>query len=254
MSQPTPLQSLVRISGSKGSLEYGNESIRFEIVFTRRKTLQVSVHADERVAIRAPLGTSTDKIAEWLRKQAAWIIKHRHNFRRQPKVPQLRYLSGELHLYLGRHYRLRVRQGARDRVTLNDQELLVECVATATSARTRQLLEVWYQQQALVQFAESLERCFSPFRRLGLARPSLRIQRMKTRWGSMSVKNRMSLNLDLIHTPLECLDYVVTHELCHLLHRNHGPGFYRLLAQLMPDWRMRKHTLKNIQISPDSHN
>jgi len=236
-------------------MDYENESIRFEIVFTRRKTLQIFVHADERVVVRAPFGAPADEIAEWVRRKAAWVLKHQRNFRQlPPPTPPPRYCSGELHWYLGRQYRLRVGPGALDRVTLNHRELLVECAATATPAQIRQLLESWYETQAVVEFAESLERCFPPFRPLGHNRPQIRIRRMKTRWGSMSAKNRMTLNLALIHSSLDCLDYVVTHELCHLLHRNHGPGFYRLLEQLMPDWRVHKQTLKNTLITPDNHN
>jgi predicted metal-dependent hydrolase len=230
-------------------MDYGHESIRFEIVFTRRKTLQISVHADERVVIRAPFGTSADKIAEWVRRKAGWVLKHQRNFRQSPPpTPPPRYLNGEMHWYLGHQYRLRVGPGALDRVTLNHHELLVECAAAATPVNTQQLLEAWYQEQALMQFAQSLERCFPPFRQLGLNRPQIRIRRMKTRWGSMSAKNRMTLNLGLIHSSLDCLDYVVTHELCHLLHRNHGPAFYRLLEQLMSDWRVRKQRLKNTPV------
>ncbi|MEZ5583116.1 MAG: SprT family zinc-dependent metalloprotease [Candidatus Competibacteraceae bacterium] len=207
--------------------------------------MQISVHADERVVIRAPLGASVDKIAEWVRKKADWVRKHQHNFRQRPLPTPLCYLSGEMHPFLGSQYRLRVCQGALEQVTLNPNELLVECATVATPARARQLLESWYETQATVQFAESLERCFPPFLQLGLKRPSLRIRRMKTRWGSLSAKNRMTLNLELIYAPLDCLDYVVTHELCHLLHRNHGPAFYGLLEQVMPDWRLHKQRLKN---------
>ena len=67
---------------------------------------------------------------------------------------------------------------------------------------------------------------------------------MRTRWGSLSLRGTLTLNIALIQTPRECLEYVITHELCHLLHRNHGPKFYRLLEELVPDWARRKQKLE----------
>ena len=74
--------------------------------------------------------------------------------------------------------------------------------------------------------------------------PALKIRKMKTLWGSFSVKRGITLNLELIKAPRECIEYVVIHELCHLFHLNHGPKFYNLLEQFLPDWTKRKHKLE----------
>ncbi|MEW8307657.1 MAG: M48 family metallopeptidase, partial [gamma proteobacterium symbiont of Ctena orbiculata] len=95
-----------------------------------------------------------------------------------------------------------------------------------------------------IKFTESLDRCSLQFQRMGYAPPAIHIGRMKTRWGSLSSRGLLTLNRDLIRAPRECIDYVVTHELCHLKHKDHSRAFYRLLEQVMPDWDKRKHRLE----------
>lgn len=102
---------------------------------------------------------------------------------------------------------------------------------------------ITYGQETLA-FDPSFERCWPVFEKQGYKRPSLKIRTMKTRWGSLSSKGNLTLNTTLIRAPRECIDYVLTHELCHLAHRNHGPAFYRLLEQAMPDWKKRKDKLE----------
>ncbi|MEW6711481.1 MAG: M48 family metallopeptidase, partial [Candidatus Riflebacteria bacterium] len=82
------------------------------------------------------------------------------------------------------------------------------------------------------------------FRTLGLKKPGIKIRRMQKRWGSLSVPSTINLNPELIKASKECLDYVVTHELCHLIHHDHSPAFYRLLSSIMPDWQKTKTKLE----------
>lgn len=95
-------------------------------------------------------------------------------------------------------------------------------------------------------FKEILAERFDTFRQRGHECPSLKIRKMKTRWGSLAGGRRMTLNLWLILAPRECIEYVIVHELCHLEHRGHGRRFYRLMDELMPDWRERKRQLEEI--------
>ena len=87
-------------------------------------------------------------------------------------------------------------------------------------------------------------RYLNDFKLPGSTLPRLAIRRMKTRWGSMSPNGTLTLNSDLVRAPRECIEYVVTHELCHLKHRHHDAAFYGLLEQHMPDWEKRKHKLE----------
>ena len=110
--------------------------------------------------------------------------------------------------------------------------------------RTKNLLLSWYKDRAHEKFDESFERCWPKFKGRGFLRPGLKIRHMKTRWGSLSKSGTLTLNVNLIQAPRDCIDYVITHELCHLEHHNHSAEFYRLLEKMMPDWEARKHKLE----------
>ena len=110
------------------------------------------------------------------------------------------------------------------------------------------MLDTWYREQARRHFNTEIDRQFPFFADRGHARPLLRVKRMKSRWGSLSSRGYINLNLALIQLPRPCLEYVVTHELCHLEHMNHGPGFQRLMDQRLPDWRARKALLNRLPV------
>jgi len=224
---------------------YGQQEISFEIVPARRTTMEIAVHPDGRVIVKSPPGLSPNEIRQrvlnrvrWISRQIAWFQQF------QPRTPPRKYVGGETHLYLGRQYRLKLIRGGRNQVKLDRGRLLVLCKGEASPEKVRRLLDGWYLEKARKQFAESLDLCFPPFQRMGCKKPPLRIRRMKTRWGSLSHSGVMTLNRELIRAPRKCIDYVVTHELCHLKHKNHSPEFFRLLEQTMPDWETRKHRLE----------
>jgi len=116
--------------------------------------------------------------------------------------------------------------GAEPSVKLSRGFLRVSVKEKVESAVIKQLLDCWYAEKALQHFSVSFERCWSAFEKQGLPRPNLKVRTMKTRWGSLSSKGNLALNLALIRAPRECIDYVMTHELCHLVHSNHELGFY----------------------------
>jgi hypothetical protein len=92
--------------------------------------------------------------------------------------------------------------------------------------------------------ADTLARVFPPFARRGLAAPAICVRSMRKRWGSLSRNGRMTLNSRLIEAPQKCIEYVVVHELCHLIHHDHSPQFLKLLSRVMPDWEKRKARLE----------
>ena len=223
---------------------WGHTKIDFSYRFAERKTLAISVHPDLAVTARAPEGTEVEEIRERIRKRGAWIRKRWREFELYlPKQPPRQYVSGESHRYLGCQYRLKVLQGKDDSVKCLRGYLRVTSSREPTSARTEKQLGEWYRHHAHRVFGERLDVCLQRVAREGVETPTLRIQKMTSRWGSCSELGRIILNLELIKAPKECIDYVITHELCHLKEKHHGPHFWRLLEKLMPDYRERRKRL-----------
>lgn len=219
--------------------------IEFQVIWANRKSLEIAVHPDCAVIVTAPKSADVSAIDLKVRKRARWIFKQIKYFSQfTPKTPPRNYIPGETHLYLGRQYRLKTIIGDYEFVKLIRGKFIVSLRKANTTERTKELLQQWYSDKAVVQLGNSFERCWSIFNGLGLSKPIFVIRPMKKRWGSLSNNGRLTLNPDLVRAPKECIDYVVIHELCHLKHHDHGPDFYKLLESVIPDWEKIKHRLE----------
>lgn len=224
---------------------YGKETIRFKLLFGDRKTLEIAVHPDKTVVVKAPRGTGHAVIRKKVFNRAGWIRRQIHFFQKfDPRTPERNYVGGETHLYLGRKYRLKIDRSTRNDVKLVRGFFRVGVDGVNSSEHIKCLMDAWYAEKALLRFQESFNLCWPLFERLSQQKPRMQICRMKKRWGSISKKGLLTLNTGLIRAPRECIDYVITHELCHLLYHDHGPDFYRLLEKVMPDWEKRKTKLE----------
>jgi predicted metal-dependent hydrolase len=211
----------------------------------RRRTLAIEVHPDLRVIVRAPARASERFIADRVREREPWIRRTLDRLQQagHEPPPRLAYIDGEIHRHLGEPCRLRVLRAVRAGVRLVGDELQVALRGEPTPARVRRALEAWYREQALALAAELLAGRFAPFAARSHVAPALAVRSMRRRWGSLVARRRMTLNVALVRAPRELFEYVVVHELCHLEHDGHGRGFYRLMDQLMPDWRARRRAL-----------
>lgn len=233
------------MSSTRRALADGKENIDFTLSYVDRKTLEIAVHPDQTVVVKAPLGTDVEEIQRRVFRRAAWIARQLRFFEQfEPRTPARCYVGGETHLYLGRHYRLKISRGDRDAVKLTRGYFEIEVKGDISPKNIKGLLEGWYRGKAVVKFRESLDRCWSHFEKSSLSKPWLQVKRMRKRWGSLSPNGMLTLNSDLIRAPRECIDYVITHELVHLWYNNHGPEFGRFLDKVMPDWEKRKHRLE----------
>ena len=232
------------MSETNRTLAYAGETIPFHLSYSKRKTLEIAVHPDGSVVVKAPLGSDETFVENFIYKRARWIRRQlRHFAQFEPRTPKRRFVGGESHLYLGKQYRLRIRPSDTDEVLLKRGFFYIQAVDDEPE-HIAMLLEAWYRSKAEVYFAQVFEECWQLFEKRRVKKPALKIRKMKTLWGSFSSKRGITLNLELIRAPRECIEYVIIHELCHLLHLNHGPEFYNLLEQLLPDWMERKHKLE----------
>jgi predicted metal-dependent hydrolase len=228
------------------SAEYGCFSFNYTVVRRERKTLEIAVEPDSTVRVAAPRSASSERIAQKVKKRASWILQQQRYFEQfTPRTPERRYLSGETHLYLGRQYRLKVINAVSDSVKLLRGYIVVQTARPKESAETKRMVEQWYAQKARARFQERIELCMQRFPRPNSMMPSgVTIRTMQKRWGSMSQGRRLMLNQRLIQAPVDTIDYVITHELCHLLEPDHSPRFFRLLKRVMDDWEQRKEKLE----------
>lgn len=227
-------------------VDYGTTTIPYVVTRADRKRVSIEVHPKLMVMVTAPMDATREAIQDAVLSKARWIVRQRRYFvDLLPHTPARRYVSGESHLYLGRKYRLRIHEGDADEcVKLDGGYLHIFTKAPDSLETKRALLADWYHGHAERLLPNRVSVCLT-HSLLRDARPTqVRIRKLAKRWGSCSPQGRLSLNVDLIRAPRGCIDYVITHELCHLIEPNHSSNFMRLLDRVMPDWRDRKQQLE----------
>lgn len=229
------------------TIDCGAESVPVAVEFRDRSRLSISVHPDGSVTALAPMGRTLGDVEKHLERRRSWIVKQRRHFSKYKPLPsEKKWVSGETHLYLGRQYRLRVKEAGVASVKLIGAYFEVEVRDRGDVSSIADAVERWYRSHADPVFLTRMNHCLAAAPS-ALAPPiNLRIRTMNRRWGSCSKAGTITLNTDLIKVPIHCIDYVITHELCHLCEHNHGEAFFRLLSRCMPDWKQRKERLDSI--------
>ena len=232
------------------TLEYGKTNITYQLSYNDRETLAIHVHPDLHVTVEAPLDSEFSEIEKRLHKRASWILRQQQNFRRYSfDIPPRKYVSGETHRLLGRQYQLKVLQGEnkKEYIKMDREHILVGVRDKSDQERVRKRLTNWYRQRAHEIFCERVEVWFPRFERYGIKHPEVAVRQMHSQWGSCSVKGKMNLNLKLVMVPRQFIDYVIVHELCHLIEHNHSPSFYALMSKIMPDWEEKRESLNQFE-------
>ena len=184
----------------------------------------------------------------------SWINRQQKKFVRQTRESAREMVTGESHYFKGTRYRLDIvecsgRSGVR---IVNNNTLQLQVRPGADRMSRQQVLERWYRQQLEAHILD-LSSLWAPV--LGVEVNECRIKRMKTLWGSCNIQaKRVWLNLELARKPLRCLEYVLVHEMVHLLERRHNERFRSLMDQVMPDWRLRKDELNRMPLADEGWN
>lgn len=212
---------------------------------TRRRTMGLYVFPDGRVEIRVPKGTPRHQAIAFARGREAWL---RDTLSGLPEtLPTPRYENGARHPYLGEALTLHVRRGRTRRAVRQEDRLWLRVTDPDDPVRVEHALREWYRTRARTVFTERLAHWYPTVGLPPSRMPGLRIRAMRSRWGSCSSRGGINLNLWLIRAPLACIDYVVVHELAHLLEFNHSPRFYAEMDRMMPDWRNHRRALRDHQ-------
>lgn len=229
---------------TRDHIQYGATIIDYVIEFAQRKTLSICVNPDSSVCLRAPIDATLEQIQQKVHKRASWILKQKRFFESfGTSTTKRQYISGESHLYLGRQYMLRVKESNVNAVHYQNNIIEIECRHKKDAGI---LLQTWYRQRANVKFQEYAQPIIEQFSVYGVKPQSLSIKKMDKRWGYCTIDGHITLNPRLICAPRCCIEYVITHELCHLIYRSHNKEFYALLTKEMPHWEKWKNKLERI--------
>lgn len=225
-------------------IKFGSRSIEFTVEYRERKTISIKVHPNARVEVLVPTAASEEQVLEKTRLKAPWILKQIDYFKNyQPGTPARRFIAGETHLYLGRQYRLKIVKDTENVVKAYRGQLWIHSRDPKPETLKLQL-DKWYKKKAIKVFSELLQQILPQFKRYEVPEPKLSIRTMSRRWGSCTSAGKIILNPELIKAPKGCIEYVIIHELCHLVHRNHTKAFENLQAGILPDWRKWKERLE----------
>lgn len=226
------------------------ESLTYTLRHTsRRRTVGIFVEPDGQVAVLAPAATSMERVEQIMRRRMKWIRRKQRLVASMPTPVQPReWVAGETHRYLGRQYRLKLSKGDPCSVKLVGGYFVVTLPNPKDRERVRGLMESWYKEHAIVLLNGRVERVIASSTWLRMKAPSIRVRHLKNRWGSTTAAGCVTLNIDLTKLSLSCIDYVIAHELVHLVVPSHSPAFWRMLGRVMPDWRRWQSRLAMAEI------
>ncbi len=219
------------------------------------KNLHVGVYPpDGRVRVAAPNRLDDEAIRLAIVFRLTWIRRQQRRFAEQVRESAREMVTGESHYFRGRRYRLNVlEQSGRPRVRLAGNRTLELRVSPDTDTEARRYtMDRWYRQQLREEIPGLID-AWAPV--VGVDVAESRIKRMKTLWGSCTIAaRRIWFNLELIRKPTPCLEYILVHEMVHLLERHHTDRFRQLMDAFIPDWRLRRDALNQTPLAHESWN
>lgn len=197
---------------------------------------------DGKVVITVPKTVNDDIIRMFVISKINWIKNQKEKFENQSRQTKRQYITGESYYLWGRRYRLDVQYvKSRNNIILVGEKIILEIKKESTIEQRAKVLNEWYRQQLKEKIPIVLKKCENI---VGIKASDCRIKNMKTKWGTCNIeKGRIWINLQLVKKIPRCLEYVIIHELVHLLERHHNERFYRFMDLYYPDWRVTKDIL-----------
>ncbi len=223
---------------------YGKYSYEYILILEKRKSLSLAIYPDMKIVLKSPDNLNADAIEKFLKKKWLWMEKQLQFFSQfQGKKVKKSYVSGESFLYLGRQYKLIVEKSDQDSMLLQKGRLVLSTTGELRDGnKNKKLIKKWYNDRIEVIFKERFEEVRRNFDYDFEFK--LTIRKMNKRWGSYARNNTISLNPLLINASKKCIDYVITHELCHAENKKHDNKFFQLLSRKFPNWQKVKEELE----------
>ncbi|MGD9928744.1 MAG: M48 family metallopeptidase [Mangrovibacterium sp.] len=212
--------------------------IEYQIKYSNRKTLNISVERDRSIVVRAPHYLTPEKIDKIVQSKREWIKEKLNHTQKYPVVSENKeFVSGETLMYLGKNYQLLVVDEEIEGIEF-DQRFKI---SKANQPKANELFKKWYLKQALIKI-QPLATKYA--KSLGVQYNQFKTSEMKYRWGSCTPANNIIFNWRIIKAPMYVLEYLVAHELVHLIENNHTPRFWTILSIQVPNYEKAKNWLK----------
>ncbi|MEA4962915.1 M48 family metallopeptidase [Lutispora sp.] len=228
----------------KLSFEYGTQTIEFEVEYKKRKTLGIRIAPPGVINIKAPVGVGEDRVLEIVKSKAKWIVQKLSEIKHlEGQKRNRQYVDGESFLYAGADYLLQIIYDEAYRKPVAKLENCSLCVYTGAKGEEliKSALTDWYKDKAKEKICERIE-YYQPFFKITPAQ--IKVKEQKKRWGSCTSKRVLLFNWRIIMAPLNVMDYIIVHEMCHLIHMDHSKNFWSLVKSILPDYEERKLWLK----------
>lgn len=222
-----------------------------EIVIERKdiKNLHIGVYPPNgKIRVATPIKLNDEAVRLAVISRLSWIKKQQQSFLKQPRQTKREMVSGESHYLFGKRYLLDVKyENTKHSIIKKHSKLLISVKENTTRENRLKILEKYYREHLTIELEKLIEKWKNI---IDVNIDSWKIQKMKTKWGSCNIEDkRLLFNLELAKVPVECIEYIVVHEMIHLQERHHNDNFKALMDKYISDWQSRKEELKGIYIS-----
>jgi predicted metal-dependent hydrolase len=233
------------------TIQYGTQTIEFTVTYSKRKTIEIGVEPPDVVSIVAPEEIVDDVLIKHVKSKAKWIVQKLYEIKEiQSQHIDREFVNGEAFMYLGRNYTLLIvdDDSIKKPVAKLFQGKFVINTPTREQVKLKASMEEWYRLKTLEKVHERI----AHFQRYFDVEPTdVRVKEQKKRWASCTLKRELLFNWRCTMAPSWVLDYIVVHEMSHMLIRDHSAEFWALVERVMPDYEKRRAWLKNYGIKLD---
>ena len=224
--------------------------IKIDVVRKEIKNMHLAVYPpNARIRLSAPERTDKEVLRLFAISKLGWIKKQIKSFDKQSRETPRQFISGESHYFQGKRFLLEIieSEGKQFVQRKGTKKIEIHCKPNSSMAKRGDLLKEWYREELKKQIPELIEKWED---KIEVSSSEWRIKQMKTKWGACNIEvKRIWLNLELAKKPLICLEYIIVHELVHLLERNHNDRFVGYLNDFMPKWRLHRDELNSLPIA-----
>jgi len=224
----------------------GTDNFQYKVIFSHRRTISIIVSPDKGVVVKAPYRTPAGIIRKFVNEKSGWITKTLKGFNSLERIDSCEgYSDSDTLMLFGRPHKLKLISSDSYSVRLVDGNTIEAAFNRDDNPLIiKAMLESWFKYIAQNKLTFKFREILTRYRKYGFSPSGFIVRKMKKRWGSCSSKGKIAISYDLIRLDEKFSEYVIIHELCHLKHHNHGPGFYTLLAEIYPAWKYRRNELK----------